>query len=71
MPAMECPYCRRRNFYLKDPDDEFETFEFDFREGEAVFAEKKGTRSSLFLEKDTPIFCNRCAWRGRMEDLKG
>jgi hypothetical protein len=68
---MECPYCCSRNFYLKNPDDEYETYEFDFREGKVVFLEKEEAPLSLPLEKDTPIFCNRCAWRGRMEDLKG
>jgi hypothetical protein len=71
LPAMECPYCRSRNFYLKDPDDGYETHEFDLREGKVVFLEKEEAPPSLPLEKDTTIFCSRCAWRGRMEDLKG
>ena len=52
---MECPYCSSRNFYLKNPDDEYETYEFDFREGKVVFLEKEEAPLSLPLEKDTPI----------------
>jgi len=68
---MECPYCRSRNFYLKNPEDEYETYEFDLREGSIEFLEKGNPPLSLPLEKDTRVFCNRCAWHGRMEDLKG
>jgi hypothetical protein len=53
---MECPYYCSRNFYLKNPDDEHETYEFDFREGKVVFLEKGEVPLSLPLEKDTPIF---------------
>ena len=67
---MECPYCRSRNFYLKSPDDEYETYEFDLQEGKAVWLEKEKSPLTLPLEKGTPIFCNRCAWHGRMGDLK-
>jgi hypothetical protein len=68
---MECPYCRSRNFYLKNPEDEYETYEFDLREGSIEFLEKGNPPLSLPLEKDTQVFCNRCVWHGRMEDLKG
>jgi hypothetical protein len=68
---MECPYCRSRNFFLKNPDDEYETREFELREGKVVFLEKEDVTLSLPVEKDSRIFCRRCAWHGRLEDLKG
>ena len=34
---MECPLCRCEKFYLKDPDDPFETYEFTWRDGEILF----------------------------------
>jgi hypothetical protein len=67
---MECPFCRSQNFYLKDPEDEYETHEFDLREGNIEFLEKGNPPFSFRLEKDSQVFCNRCAWHGRMEDLK-
>ncbi|NWF53955.1 MAG: hypothetical protein HXY45_04080 [Syntrophaceae bacterium] len=67
---MECPYCRSRNFYLKDPQDEYETYEFDLREGEIEFLDNDGPAPPIPVEEDTPVFCNRCAWHGKMGDLK-
>jgi len=34
---MKCPFCGCQSFYLKDPDDEYETYEFDLEKGEVNF----------------------------------
>ena len=34
---MKCPKCGCEKFYIKDPDDEYETYEFEGRDGEICF----------------------------------
>jgi hypothetical protein len=65
-----CPICRSRGFYLKDPDDEYETFEFDLKEDSPVFREdNRPTFASDTLGKEE-IFCEQCAWHGKFAELK-
>jgi hypothetical protein len=66
----KCPACQSENFYLKDPDDEYEIFEFALREGEMNFLENEGSKDLPPLRDETQIFCNRCAWHGRKTDLE-
>ena len=66
----KCPACKSENFYLKDPDDEYEIFEFDLQEGEMIFLGNEGLKDPPPLRDETRIFCNRCAWNGRKTDLE-
>ena len=34
---MKCPVCGCQKFFLKDPADEFETYDFDLKDGQAIF----------------------------------
>lgn len=63
---MKCPVCGCLSFYLKDPDDAFETHEFDLKAGEPAFQ----SGSIEMLNDDTEAFCNTCAWHGRFAELK-
>ena len=40
MVEMKCPFCSCPTFYVKDSDDEYETYEFDLKEGEIVLSEE-------------------------------
>ena len=52
---MKCPLCGCKKFYLKDPDDEYETYGFDCESGEACF--DPGIDDSDVPESPaTPIF---------------
>jgi len=31
---MKCPVCSCANFYIKDPEDEYETYEFELKDGQ-------------------------------------
>lgn len=66
MPDMECPSCGCKAFYIKDPEDEYEIHEFESQNGEAVFsADAKGAVSPEVVA-DTEIYCNKCAWHGKL-----
>jgi hypothetical protein len=34
---MKCPVCGSLNFFVKDPDDEYETFEFELKDATIVY----------------------------------
>ena len=39
---MKCPVCGSLNFFVKDPDDEYETFEFELKDATIVFIVSDG-----------------------------
>jgi hypothetical protein len=62
---MKCPVCGSKQFFLKDPADEYETYAFDLQDGQAVF-----TDESQEVQPETETFCRRCTWHGKFETLK-
>jgi hypothetical protein len=52
-------------FCLRDPEDQYETFPFELREGEIVFREREDPQTPPALGDETRIFCSRCAWNGK------
>lgn len=65
---MECPLCRCAKFYLKDPDDQFETYEFSWRDGEALF---ECDEELPPFDDNSVAYCDRCAWHGKLGEMKG
>lgn len=68
MPAMICPDCGSREFYAKDPEDQYNISEFELIDGEIVY----GTTEAdvLKIADETETFCNRCAWHDKFKTLK-
>jgi hypothetical protein len=64
------PACQSDAFYVRDPEDEYETFPFEVRGGEIVFREREAPQAPPALEGETRIFCDRCAWNGKKSDLE-
>jgi hypothetical protein len=67
---MKCPFCSCESFYVKDPEDAFETYEFDLRAGEIVFPEEMNPSECPSVSDDTEAYCGRCAWHGSLRELK-
>ena len=53
---MECPLCGCVGFYIKDPDDEYETYEFAWRDGNVEFRRGCGSRQAVPKFAMTPRF---------------
>lgn len=66
---MECPLCGCQNFYIKNSDDEFETYEFSMAGGQIAFATTEAGAAPK-VQGDTEAYCTRCSWHGRMDALK-
>lgn len=69
MAEMKCPDCGCHSFYVKDPDDEYELFEFELKEGEILGAGQK-TSNPLEVTEETETYCDRCAWHDKFKTLK-
>jgi hypothetical protein len=70
MANAKCPLCGCEKFYVKDPDDEYETYAFECRDGEVCFDPEAEACNPPTPGSDTETFCDRCAWHDRMDALK-
>ena len=67
---MECPLCGCEEFYVKNPEDEFETFEFSVASGGVRFSADAEDAAAPEVQEATETFCNRCSWHGKFQELK-
>lgn len=68
MAPMKCPDCGCESFYVKDPDDQFNIFEFDLKEGAII--PRTTEEEQLLVEEETETYCERCAWHDKFKALK-
>ena len=66
---MKCPVCGSLNFFVKDPDDEYETYDFELKGDTAVF-NPEAADSSPEVKPETEVFCERCSWHDKFQQLK-
>ncbi len=65
---MKCPTCGSVNFYARDPEDEYEEYRFALQGDEVV--PESADADALAIINDTEAYCERCAWHGRLAQLK-
>jgi hypothetical protein len=70
MTDKQCPLCGCPTFYVKDPDDAYEIYEFECVNGKVVFSSKGSRPEHPEIKEKTETFCNRCAWHGEYLELK-
>jgi hypothetical protein len=71
MAPLKCPDCGAQRFYVKDPEDQYNIFEFDLREGEIVFTDSQvESEQPPEVNEETETFCDRCAWHDKFKSLK-
>lgn len=70
MTEMKCPDCGAQSFYVKDPDDQYELFEFDLKNGEIVGTGDEAASTDLEVSEETETYCDRCAWHDKFKALK-
>ena len=66
---MKCPQCGCENFYIKDPDDEYESYEFSWRDGNVEFSADLDSSGCPEVCDDTETFCDKCSWHGSFKEL--
>lgn len=67
---MNCPLCKCTKFYLKDPDDAYEIYEFECQDGQIRFDDPDHADQVAQVEENQPIFCQRCSWHGPYEQIE-
>ena len=70
MAETKCPFCGSQNFFLKDPEDAYETYEFQTSGAEVTFREQDDSLQHFELTDDSETFCSSCAWHGKFQELK-
>ena len=70
MSESKCPICGCEEFYVKDPDDEYETYEFRCKDGEVCFNPDVDCEAAPEVGDDTETFCNRCSWHDKLKVVK-
>jgi RNase P subunit RPR2 len=66
---VKCPVCGSINFFVKDPADEYETYDFELK-GDSVVFNPGAADLGLEIKPDTEVFCERCSWHDRFQELK-
>ena len=67
---MSCPVCKSTRFYIKDPGDAFETYEFECRQGGVHFSDPGDSVHPPEIKEDSEIFCQRCSWHGNKSKVQ-
>ena len=67
---MQCPLCKKKRFYLKDPEDPYETYAFSSDSGGISFDSGLDAPAVPELSEETRIYCNHCSWNGRFREIQ-
>ena len=70
MKSMRCPDCGSQQFYVKDPEDQYEILEFDLVNGKIVFPDTATESNPPEVAAETETYCSRCAWHDKFNTLK-
>ena len=70
MTQMKCPACGSQSFYRKDPEDQYNIFEFDLKDGEIISNAEEAESNQPDIVEETETFCKRCAWHDKFKLLK-
>ena len=67
---MKCPICGCQRFYVKDPDDEYEMYPFDGKDGQIRFDSEVNESEAPQVIETTETYCDQCAWHGPLQEMK-
>ena len=67
---MRCPICGQNDFYIKNPEDDYECYDFSLQSGEVCFDEAVATEDLPEITEGTEAFCNRCSWHDKIKTIQ-
>jgi hypothetical protein len=70
MSESQCPICGSVEFYVKDPEDEFQTYDLKLCNGKITFSGNDSDSELPEIGDDTTLNCNCCTWNGELKKLK-
>ena len=62
---MACPICKSSKFYVKNPEDAYAYYEFEYQDGQIRFADPETASEAPEIDVDREVFCQRCSWHGK------
>jgi hypothetical protein len=69
MAKNKCPHCGSSGFFVKNPDDQYETYEFHFQDGTMVLTDAEQASNPPDIVSDTETYCQKCTWRGTFKTI--
>ena len=70
MARSKCPVCGSEKFHVKNPDDQYDIYEFECQDGEVCFEDDLADEACPPVDDNTETFCNTCAWHDKFDKLK-
>lgn len=67
---MACPVCKSNYFYVKDPGDPFEIYEFEYINDGMQFVYPEAAANAPEIKEDSEIYCQRCSWHGNTSKVR-
>jgi hypothetical protein len=68
--SMACPICKSNDFYSKNPDDDYDVFEFTFENGQIQYEHEDAESDAPRMSENPEIYCQRCAWHGKISGVQ-
>ena len=65
-----CPICKSGQFYIKDPSDPYEIYEFQLQNGVIQFDDPDSEADLSLAGGEREIFCQRCSWHGKYDSIE-
>lgn len=70
MKQLKCPDCGTQQFYVKDPEDQYNISDFSLKNGTIEYLDDEPEAERIPVLEDTEVFCNQCAWHDKFTRLK-
>jgi hypothetical protein len=70
MQQSKCPICSCKEFHVKNPDDAYEIYAFEYRDGKICFDPGVDSSGCPQIDDGTETFCNACAWHDKFSKIK-
>ena len=67
--SMACPVCKSNDFYTKNPDDDYDIFEFKYEQGQVQYEDDDAESEAPPMSENPEIYCQRCAWHGKISGV--
>ena len=69
MSQSKCLVCGCVKFYAKNPEDEYDTYEFECRDGN-ISPDTDPDEAFQKIAENSEIYCNDCTWHDTFGKIK-
>jgi len=62
MKQARCPVCGAQQFFVKDPEDQYNIAAFQVDSGAIIYETEEADADRIRVGNDSEVFCEKCAW---------